>query len=233
MGRAARNDANIKNRQPIARMLVKAEEVLPKYYADIVTDELNVKAIEFTDDVRAFTDYTFKPQLRTVGPKYGKLLGGIKKYLGNVDGSLAMDQLNENGVLRFEVGSDTVELTREDLLIETKQTEGFVTQQSGQITVVLDTNLTPELLEEGFVRELVSKIQTMRKEAGFEVQDHIDVCESKNEKIRSILEKFEDQLKKEVLADTVAYGDAPEDAFVKEWTVNGERVTLAVRKRGR
>ena len=231
MGRAARNDANIKNRQPIGRMFVKAEAALPKYYADIVTDELNVKAIEFTQDVRAFTNYTFKPQLRTVGPKFGKLLGGIKKFLGTVDGNRAMDELNESGLLRFEVNQETVELTREDLLIDTAQTEGFVTQQNGSLTVVLDTNLSPELVEEGFVRELVSKIQTMRKEAGFEVQDHIDVYESGNDRIRGILEKYEDQLKKEVLAESVVYGSAPEDAYEKEWTVNGERVTLAVKKR--
>ena len=232
MGRAGRNDANIKNRQPIGRMLVKAPQALPKYYADIVTDELNVKAIEFTDDVRAFTDYIFKPQLRTVGPKYGRLLGGIRKFLGTVDGSQAMDELNGNGMLAFDVSGERVELTRDDLLIETAQTEGFVTQQNGALTVVLDTNLTPELVEEGFVRELVSKIQTMRKEAGFEVQDHIDVYESGNDRIRQILEKYEDQLKKEVLAETVTYGDAPAQAYEKEWTVNGERVTLAVRKRG-
>ncbi len=232
MGRAARNDANIKNRQPIARMFVKADEALPKYFADIVTDELNVKEIEFTQDVRAFTNYTFKPQLRTVGPKYGKLLGGIKKYLGTVDGNLAMDELNESGALRFEVNGEAVELTRDDLLVETAQTEGFVTQQNGSLTVVLDTNLTPELVEEGFVRELVSKIQTMRKEAGFEVQDHIDVFQSGNDKIRKILEKFEDQLKHEVLAESAIYSEAGEEAYVKEWTVNGERVTLAVRKRG-
>ncbi len=232
MGRAARNEANIKNRQPIGRMFVKADEALPKYYADIVTDELNVKSIEFTKDVRAFTNYTFKPQLRTVGPKYGKLLGGIKKYLGSVDGNLAMDELNANGSLKFEVNGENVELTREDLLVETAQTEGFVTQQNGALTVVLDTNLTPELVEEGFMRELVSKIQTMRKEAGFEVQDHIDIFQSGNDKIRGIIEKFEDQLKHEVLAETAIYSEAGEEAYVKEWTVNGERVTLAVRKRG-
>ena len=231
MGRAARNDANIKNRQPIGRMFVKAEEALPKYYADIVTEELNVKAIEFTDDVRAFTSYTFKPQLRTVGPKFGKLLGGIRKFLEAVDGSKAMDELNETGALRFEVNQQTVELGKEDLLIDTAQTEGFVTQQNQALTVVLDTNLTPELVEEGFVRELVSKIQTMRKEAGFEVQDHIDVSESGNDRIREILEKYEDQLKKEVLAESVLYGEAPEGSYEKEWTVNGERVTLAVKKR--
>ena len=231
MGRAARNDANIKNRQPIGRMFVKAEVSLPKYYADIVTDELNVKAIEFTSDVRAFTNYTFKPQLRTVGPKFGKLLGGIKKFLAAVDGNQAMDDLNESGALRFDVNGESVELTREDLLIDTAQTEGFVTQQNGPLTVVLDTNLSPELVEEGFVRELVSKIQTMRKEAGFEVQDHIDVYESGNDTITKILKSHEDQLKKEVLAETVVYGDSPEDAYEKEWIVNGERVTLAVKKR--
>ena len=178
MGRAARNDANIKNRQPLARMFVRAPQALPKYYADIITDELNVKEITFTEDMRAFTSYSFKPQLRTVGPKYGKLLGGIRKYLSEVDGSAAMDELKKTGSLSFEVTGSPVSLAEEDLLSETAQVEGYVSQQQGDLTVVLDTNLTPELVEEGFVRELVSKIQTMRKEAGFEVQDHIDVFEA-------------------------------------------------------
>ena len=231
MGRAARNDASIKNRQPIGRMFVKAAAELPRFFADIITDELNVKNIAFTEDVRAFTSYSFKPQLRTVGPKYGKLLGGIRKYLGEVDGNNAMDELRANGSIKFDVNGSEVVLSEEDLLIDTAQTTGYVSQQNGELTVVLDTNLTPELVEEGFVRELVSKIQTMRKEAGFEVQDHIDVYESGNDQIRAILEKHEDQMKKEVLAESVVYGDAPDDAYEKEWTVNGERVTLAVRKR--
>ena len=230
MGRAARNDANIKNRQPIGRMFVKAPQALSQYFADIVTDELNVKQIEFTDDVRSFTSYSFKPQLRTVGPKYGKLLGGIKKYLGEVDGNAAMDELNENGSIKFDVNGESVELTAEDLLIETAQMEGFVSQQNGPFTVVLDTNLTEDLIEEGFVRELVSKIQTMRKEAGFEVQDHISVFQSANDRIRRIMEKFGSDLKHEVLAESISYETADETAYTKEWTVNGEKVTLAVKK---
>ena len=228
MGRAARNDANIKNRQPLARMFVRAPQALPKYYADIITDELNVKEIIFTEDVRAFTSYSFKPQLRTVGPKYGKLLGGIRKYLSEVDGSAAMDELKKNGSLSFEVNGSPVSLAEEDLLIETAQVEGYVSQQQGDLTVVLDTNLTPELVEEGFVRELVSKIQTMRKEAGFEVQDHIDVFEAGNEKLEGIMKKYESGLKKEVLAESITYGSL--DGYTKEWSVNGEAVTLGVRK---
>ena len=229
MGRAARNDANIKNRQPIGRMFVKAAAELPRFFADIITDELNVKNIAFTEDVRAFTSYSFKPQLRTVGPKYGKLLGGIRKYLGEVDGNNAMDELRANGSIKFDVNGSEVVLSEEDLLIDTAQTTGYVSQQNGELTVVLDTNLTPELVEEGFVRELVSKIQTMRKEAGFEVQDHIDVYESGNDRIRGIMQKFEEELKKEVLAESISYDET--DGYVKEWTVNGEKVTLGVKKR--
>ena len=229
MGRAARNDASIKNRQPIGRMFVKAAAELPRFFADIITDELNVKNIAFTEDVRAFTSYSFKPQLRTVGPKYGKLLGGIRKYLGEVDGNNAMDELRANGSIKFDVNGSEVVLSEEDLLIDTAQTTGYVSQQNGDLTVVLDTNLTPELVEEGFVRELVSKIQTMRKEAGFEVQDHIDVYESGNDRIRGIMQKFEEELKKEVLAESISYDET--DGYVKEWTVNGEKVTLGVKKR--
>jgi len=228
MGRAARNDANIKNRQPVSRMFVKAPQALPQYFEDIITDELNVGQITFTDDVSAFTSYSFKPQLRTVGPKYGKLLGEIRRYLSEVDGNKAMNELKADGALNFEVNGSAVSLSEEDLLIETAQTEGFVSQQNGSITVALDTNLTPELIEEGFVRELVSKIQTMRKEAGFEVQDHINVSESGNEKLKGIMQKFEAELKKEVLAESISY-DAV-DGYTKEWTVNGEKVTLGVRK---
>jgi len=228
LGRAARNEANIKNRQPIGQMFVKAETALPEFFADIVTDELNVKKITFTEDVSAFTSYSFKPQLRTVGPKYGKQLGGIRKYLSEVNGNAAMEELRANGAIRFDVDGTPVELTEDDLLIETARTEGYVSEQDGGVTVVLDTNLTPELIEEGFVRELVSKIQTMRKEAGFEVQDHILLGEDGNEKIAQIMQRFEDELKGEVLADAVTCGTLK--GYTKEWTVNGEKVTLSVEK---
>lgn len=182
MGRSARNTANLKNRQPIGQMFVKAPHVLPVFYQEIIEEELNVKKVVFTDDVRDFTSYSFKPQLKTVGPKYGKQLGAIKKALLEVNGNEAMDTLNEAGALTFTFDGTEVVLTKEDLLIDTAQTEGYVSEGDNTITVVLDTNLTPELLAEGFVRELISKIQTMRKEAGFEVTDHILVYSKGNEK---------------------------------------------------
>ena len=228
MGRAARNTANIKNRQPISRMFVKAPRELPEFYQEIIEDELNVKAVEFTDDVRAFTSYTFKPQLKTVGPKYGKQLGNIRKALSELDGNQAMDTLNAEGMLKFTFGDTVVELTKDDLLIDMAQTEGFVSEGDNTVTVVLDTNMTPELLEEGFYRELISKIQTMRKEAGFEVMDHIRVYESGNEKLAEIMKKYEDGLKDEVLADAIVTGEA--DGYTKEWNINGEDVTLGVVK---
>ena len=169
MGRAARNTANIKNRQPIGNMFVKAPRTLSDFYQDIIKDELNVKQVNFTDDVRDFTSYTFKPQLRTVGPKYGKQLGGIQKELAALDGNAAMDELNTNGVLKFDINGTAVELTKEDLLIEMSQKEGYVSEADNTVTVVLDTNLTDELVEEGFVYEVISKIQTMRKDADYEV----------------------------------------------------------------
>ena len=227
MGRAARNTANIKNRQPIAKMFVKAE-ALPEYYQEIIEDELNVKAVEFTDDVRAFTSYTFKPQLKTVGPKYGKQLGNIRKALTELDGNAAMDILNEKGALTFNFDGAEVVLTREDLLIDMAQTEGYVSEGDNTVTVVLDTNLTPELVEEGFYRELVSKIQTMRKEAGFEVMDHIYVYADNNDTITGIIKKYADQLKGEVLADSITLGQMAGHA--KEWNINGETVMLGVAK---
>ena len=229
MGRAARNTANIKNRQPIARMFVKSEKTLDSFFAAIITDELNVKEITFTTDVRAFTSYNFKPQLRTVGPKYGKQLGGIRKYLSEVDGNAAMDTLEREGALKFEVDGVPVELTAEDLLIEPTQKEGYVSEADNTITVVLDTNLTEELIEEGFVRELTSKIQTMRKEAGFEVMDRITVYARDNEKICEILERFGQDVAADVLADEIILRQEPE-GYVKDWNINGEHVTLGVRK---
>jgi isoleucyl-tRNA synthetase len=228
MGRACRNTANIKNRQPIAQMYVKAPEVLPEYFVDIIRDELNVKAVSFTEDVSAFTSYTFKPQLKTVGPKYGKLLGKIRQALPELDGNAAMNELKTNGVLKLVFGSDEVLLAEEDLLIEAAQTEGFVSDNNGDITVVLDTKLTPELIEEGFVRELISKIQTMRKEAGFEVMDKIRVYVKDNEKINSILKKFEGEILTDVMAEEIVYDSV--SGYQKDWSINGEAVTMGVEK---
>ncbi|WP_394522758.1 isoleucine--tRNA ligase [Lacrimispora sp. JR3] len=228
MGRAARNTANIKNRQPIGRMFVKAPHSLPVFYQEIIEEELNVKKVVFTDDVRDFTSYSFKPQLKTVGPKYGKQLGNIKNALSAINGNEAMDTLNDTGALTFTFDGIEVVLTKEDLLIDTAQTEGYVSEGDNTITVVLDTNLTPELLEEGFVRELISKLQTMRKEAGFEVMDHILVSSKDNEKIAEILKAHKEEVKSEVLAEDVILDKT--SGYVKEWNINGESVTLGVEK---
>ena len=228
MGRACRNAANIKNRQPIAKMFVKAEFELGDFYKEIIEDELNVKDVEFTDDVRAFTTYNMKPQLKTVGPKYGKFLGGIQKHLAGIDGNAAMDELEGSGALKFDVDGNTIELTKDDLLIEMTQQEGFESLNEGTVTVVLDTKLTDELIEEGFVREIVSKVQTMRKEAGFEVMDRINVYAKDNEKIAQVLTANRDVISKEVLADDIITGSC--DGYVKDWNINGENVTLGVKK---
>ena len=228
MGRACRNTANIKNRQPIGQMFVKANQALPEFFADIVKDELNVKKVVFTDDVRSFTSYSFKPQLKTVGPKYGKLLGGIRQALPALDGNAAMDELKANGALKLDINGNEVVLTEEDLLIETAQMEGYVSEQNNDLTVVLDTNLTPQLVEEGFVRELISKIQTMRKEAGFEVMDKIRIFASGNETIGQILDKFREQIQNEVLAQSIELNMV--QGYQKEWNINGEKVVLGVEK---
>ena len=228
VGRACRNAANIKNRQPIGRMYVKAEAELSDFYKEIIEDELNVKEVEFTNDVRAYSSYSFKPQLKTVGPKYGRLLGKIKQALSEVDGNTAMDELNEKGQLTFDFDGETVELTKDDLLIEIAQTEGFESGNDGDITVVLDTNLTPELVEEGFMREIISKIQTMRKEAGFEVMDKITVYSDGNDKIAELISKNEDTVKNDVLATEIVTGKI--DGYSKEWNINGENVTFGVKK---
>ncbi len=228
MGRACRNTANIKNRQPISTMFIKADRELTDFYKEIIEDELNVKKVVFTDDVREFTSYTFKPQLRTVGPKYGRQLGGIQKTLAALDGNAAMDELKSTGVLKFMVGDTEVSLTEEDLLIEMTQKEGYVTEADNTMTVVLDTNLTPELIEEGFVLEVISKIQTMRKDADFEVTDHIRVGFAGNEKIADIAMTHKDSIMAKVLAD-----DMQADAgfgVSKEWNVNGENVTISVER---
>ena len=228
IGRACRNDAAIKNRQPISRMYVKADFVLDSFFTDIIEDELNVKEVVFTTDVRDFTSYTFKPQLRTVGPKYGKQLGGIQKTLASLDGNTAMDELNEKGMLSFTVGDVTVELTKDDLLITMTQKEGYVSQEDNKITVVLDTNLTEELLEEGFVYEIISKIQTMRKDADFEVMDHIRVSLNGNATLSALASKNAEAICSKVLADELT-ADAV-FAVTKEWNVNGEQVTISMEK---
>ena len=228
MGRACRNAANIKNRQPIGKMFVKGVEELPEYYREIITEELNVKEMEQTEDVRAFTTYTFKPQLKTVGPKYGKLLGGIKKELETLDGNQAMDDLESNSELKFTVDGNEVVLTKEDLLIDMTQTEGYVSESDYGITVVLDTNLTPELLEEGFVREIISKIQTMRKEAGFEVTDKIHITYTGSEKAETVFSENRQEISEDVLA--VSMEKTEPAGYVKEWKINGEAVTIGVAK---
>ena len=229
LGRAARNTANIKNRQPIGRMFVKAETALPEFYQEIIQDELNVKKVEFTDDVRAFTSYSFKPQLRTVGRKYGKYVNEIKEILAGLDGNQAMDTLNETDLLSFETQDGTkVELAKEDLLIDMAQVPGFVSEGDNFVTVVLDTNLTPELIEEGFVREIISKIQTMRKEAGFEVMNHINVFQAGNDKLAEILKNHTEEIKKEVLADNILIGTM--GGYTKEWDINGEKGMFGVEK---
>ncbi len=228
LGRACRNKSNIKNRQPIGKMFVKAGFELPEFFKEIITEELNIKEVEFTDDVRAFTSYSFKPQLRTVGPKYGKFLGKIKEALANLDGNAAMDKINAGEPLTFDFDGNEVVLEKEDLLIDMAQVEGYVSESDGNVTVVLDTNLSDELIEEGFVREVISKVQTMRKEAGFEVMDKIIVNVDKNAKIEDIINNNLDEIKSEVLAEKVEFGKM--SGYSKEWNINGENVSLGVEK---
>lgn len=228
MGRACRNASNIKNRQPIGKMYVKADFDLSEFYTDIIADELNVKDVEFTKDVRAFSSYSFKPQLKTVGPKFGKQLGEIRNALSSIDGNKAMDEVNETGSLKLALPSGEVVLEKDDLLIDIAQTEGYVSETDNKITVVMDTNLTPELLEEGFVREIISKVQTMRKEAGFEVMDKITVYAKNNEKVLKVLEDNKEEIKSEVLATDVITGST--EGYEKSWSINGEDVVMAVKK---
>ena len=229
MGRACRNTANIKNRQPIGQMYVKADFEVPEFYKDIVKDELNVKNVTFTQDVRDFTSYTFKPQLKTVGPKYGKMLGGIKAALENLEGNAAMDELNATDALKLDINGQEVTLFREDLLIESAQMPGYVSENDNGITVVMDTNLSEELLEEGFVREIISKVQTMRKEAGFEVMDKIAVSYEGTEKAEKVFADNASTIADETLALEVT--KAAPAGYTKEWKINGEAVTIGVEKR--
>ena len=228
MGRAARNTANIKNRQPIGTMYVKSEFQLSEFYKEIIEDELNVKEVVFKDDIADFISYSFKPQMRTVGPKYGKLLNKIKTVLSELDGNKAMAELKSTGELKLDIDGQEIVLLEEDLLIEMAQMEGYVSESDHTITVVLDTNLSPELIEEGFVRELVSKIQTMRKEAGFEVMDKIRVYAKDNDKIVDIMKNHGDEIKSEVLAEDIVTGETK--GYEKEWNINSEKVTMAVER---
>ena len=228
LGRAARNGANLKNRQPLAEMYVKADEVLGDYYTAIIADELNVKKVTFTDDMSCFTDYHFKPQLKTLGPKYGKQLGEIRTLLQNLNGAKAKKELDETGVLKLVLSTGEISLTVDDLLIEMTRSERYFSVEDSGVTVAIDTELTQELIEEGFVRELVSKLQTMRKEAGFEVEDHIIAAVCTNEKIQALMQANRDSIAEDVLADELV--TEPIDGYTKDWDLNGEAVTLAVKK---
>ncbi len=228
LGRAARNTANIKNRQPIGTMYVCSNVELAGEYRTIILDELNVKEIVFRNDLSEFTSYTFKPQLKTVGPKYGKLLNGIRTHLTEMDGRKAMEELETTGSLSFDISGSNVVLSKEDLLIDMAQMEGYVTEADNRVTVVLCTDLSEELIEEGFVREIISKVQTMRKEAGYEVMDRIHVYSSGNEKIRGLMERHGNEIQKDVMASDILFAEAK--GYVKEWNINGETVTLGVEK---
>ena len=237
LGRACRNAANIKQRQPIGKMYVKSEHVLPDFYIEIIEDELNVKKVEFTEDVRAFTSYTFKPQLKTLGKRFGSSIGALKQLLADIDGNTAMDEINEKGSLTVTLNGNAETIEKDDLLIEAAQAEGFVSDSDYGVTVVLDTTLTPELIEEGFVREVISKLQTMRKEADFEVMDHITVYQAGNDTVKGIMQKNEAEIKKVVLAETIVYVDSvagndsfPAEGYTKDWNLNGEDVKLGVKR---
>ncbi len=228
LGRAARNTANIKNRQPVGTMYVCSNVELAGDYRTIILDELNVKELVFRKDLSEFTSYTFKPQLKTVGPKYGKLLNGIRTHLTEMDGRKAMEELETTGSLSFDISGSNVVLSKEDLLIDMAQMEGYVTEADNRVTVVLCTDLSEELIEEGFVREIISKIQTMRKEAGYEVMDRIHVSSSGNSRIQDLMERHGEEIRKDVMASDILFAETK--GYVKEWNINGETVTLGVEK---
>ena len=228
LGRACRNAAAIKNRQPVAKMYVKADKTPDEEFISVIAEELNVKCVEFTDNVREFTTYTFKPQLRTVGPKYGKYLGAIRNILQTLDGNAAMDELDATGALKLDIPDADVSLTKEDLLIEMTKKEGFESLGDRGVTVVIDKNLTPELIEEGNVREIISKIQTMRKDSGFEVMDKIKVAFTDGAAVEAVALKNAEEIKDETLAEELLTGVTLE--FSKEWNINGDKVVISVQK---
>ena len=225
LGRAARNAANIKNRQPIGRMFVKAAHALDDFFREIVESELNVKEVVFKDDMEEFLSYSFKPQFKVLGPKVGKRIGEVKAALAKVNGHKAKDELDQTGKLTLTLPSGEIVLAAEDVEVTMAQTEGFVTERYGAVTIALETTLSPALIEEGFVREIISKVPTMRKENGFEVTDHVTNAASGSEKVTSLMAKNEDYIKRITLADAVAY---EKDADGKEWNINGEKLTLKV-----
>jgi isoleucyl-tRNA synthetase len=227
LGRSARNGSNRKNRQPLSVMYVKADHALDSYYVDIIRDELNLKNVEFAEDVSAFINYKFKPQLKTLGPKFGRYLNEIRTLLSELDGHAAMNELNSTGSLKLNISTGEISLSKEDVLIESEQKEGFYTLTEGSVTVALDTALTPELIEEGFVREVISKIQTMRKDSGFEVMDNIVVSLDGSEKVISVIEKNKAQISGDVLANEIV---TAKKENAKEWDINGEKLSIAVEK---
>ena len=229
LGRSARNEAKIKNRQPLSKMLAKSTINLDNYYVDIIASELNIKNVEFSDDLSEYTSYVFKPQLKTVGPKYGKLLNDIKNYLLNMDTSKAYSELKQNSVLKFEVNNNTIELKEEDLIIEASKKEGFITAIDGQVTVVMDIALTEELIEEGYVREVISKIQTMRKESNFDVMDRVTVYIYGNKKVEDIISKHKQLLLKDIMSKEIIVGSEDKAAISKNWEINDENVSIAIK----
>ncbi|MBN2222191.1 MAG: class I tRNA ligase family protein, partial [Vallitaleaceae bacterium] len=228
-GRACRNGANIKNRQPLAKMFVKVEDSLDENFIEIIREELNVKEVLMVDDVSEFTSYTFKPQLRTVGPKYGKYLNPIREFLSQVDGNHAMEELKEQGHLAVDFDGFEVTLTEDDLLIDSAKKEGYASDVDGPMTVVIDTHLTEELIEEGFVREIISKIQTMRKEADFEVIDHIVFGYQNNDELHSVIQKNKEIIAEETLTDEVVFGLF--EGYQKNWDINGKNIDFVIRKK--
>ena len=228
LGRSARNAANIKNRQPLSSIYVKTDREVSEYYSEIVRDELNVKEAYFVPDVSAISSYSFKPQLKTVGPKYGKVLGKIREALANVDGNAAMAELEGTGAIHFDFDGTAVELTREDLLIDVQQKEGYYSVSDNGITVALCTILTEDLVREGFVREVISKVQTMRKDSGFDVMDHIAVSVCGSEKLAEILSEDSATFCEAVLCDNLTYEKI--EGISKDWNINGEKAEITVKK---
>jgi isoleucyl-tRNA synthetase len=228
LGRACRNDANIKNRQPLQTLFISGAKVLPEMFCKEIEEELNVKEVKFTDDSSDFITYTFKPQLRTVGPKYGKLVGLIGKELANANGSELYKELNSNGSIKFDINGNEVILTAEDLLITPANKSGFTAQSDSEITVVLDNNLTDELIREGYMRELVSKIQTMRKETGFEVTDHIKLVITADGVVAEVVKTYAEDIKSDCLADVIELGEPLENN--KEWDINDKSCVISMEK---